>query len=221
VTTQANEGAVQHHMTPEVLRLSEGLEVLEHQVACSLDGVDRLTLLVEPTPSRAPAWRAATARQVLSALPPFAGRMVHWCEVDDDDGVRWVPAQEAGQRTVQRRAVSVVGAGARAVIGHLVGHALFTVRGLAGAIDESVVLVAIELLEGDDVTTVVAARDVEATRARETRREGRATAPEVATVTLRGRIDLESKESSLEHVATGLAAEKTESICAAMLRAQR
>jgi len=40
-------------------------------------------------------------------------------------------------------------------------------------------------------------------------------------VTLRGKIDYQTSHESLEHVATGLAADRYESICAAVLRAQR
>ena len=60
-----------------------------------------------------------------------------------------------------------------------------------------------------------------AKREREARREGAAAPVEVSVVPLRGTIDYQTSHESLEHVATGLAADRYESICAAVLRAQR
>ena len=95
------------------------------------------------------------------------------------------------------------------------------VRGKAGAIDESQVLARIELHEGHDVRAAARARDEAARRERDARREGSEVHVEVSTVTLRGSIDEERGLSTMEHVATGLAASKIEAICAAVLRARR
>ena len=88
--------------------------------------------------------------------------------------------------------------------------------------DESVVLVAVVVLDGDDVRAAVGAHDTKTRAARDARREGdQHDRHEVATVTLRGAIDQELGKASLEHVATGLPADRTDTIAAAVLRAQR
>jgi hypothetical protein len=75
---------------------------------------------------------------------------------------------------------------------------------------------------GDDVRAAVAAHDARSRAAREARRLAEAgDRHEVATVTLRGSIDAELGKATLEHVATGLAADRTDTIAAAVLRARR
>jgi hypothetical protein len=123
---------------------------------------------------------------------------------------------------VERRSLAVAGVGVRDLLAALAGHALFRLRGKAGAVDESVVLVAVRVLDGDDVAAAVGAHDRRTRSAREARRAGEAgESHEVATVTLRGSIDQEQGKAALEHVATGLPADRVDAIAAAVLRAAK
>ncbi len=220
VQTLMRDDVVLQQFGPEVARLVDAFGLLEHQIDRSA-AVDEVVVLIEVTANRSATWRDKVSAAVMSAVPPFAGRLSPWVEVEDDVGSTWIEGETGDVRPVLRRAVGVQGAGARDLVEHLAGCALFMVRGKAGAIDESQVLARIELHEGHDVRAAARARDEAARRERDARREGSEVHVEVSTVTLRGSIDEERGLSTMEHVATGLAASKIEAICAAVLRARR
>jgi len=220
--TVTQEGFVVQSLGPEVARLLDAMEVLEHQVARSGDGVERVTVLFEPSSNRDPRWNGRVTEACARAVPQFVGRVNAWREVLEDGEARWEPTAEETALPVERRALVVHGVGLRDLLGSLEGHALFRLRGKAGAVDESVVLVSVVVLDGDDVLAAVGAHDQRTRAARDARRDGdHHDRHEVATVTLRGAIDQELGKASLEHVATGLPADRTDTIAAAVLRAQR
>jgi ATP-dependent Clp protease ATP-binding subunit ClpC len=221
-TVQAamRDDVVLQQFGPEVARLVDALAVLEHQIARA-DTVDEVIVLFEVASNKVTDWSDSVTRRAASAVWPSAGRVRLWNDLPGDDGPRWVDSAAGVDGHPTRRAVSVQGAGARSLVAHLAGCALFSVLGSAGAIAEQQVLLRVEVLEGSDVPAAVAARDARAKREREARREGAAAPVEVSVVTLRGKIDYQTSHESLEHVATGLAADRYESICAAVLRAQR
>ncbi len=220
VQTSMRDDVVLQQFGPEVARLVDAFELLEHQVDRSHE-IDEVIVLVEVTSNRNATWRDRVNAAVMSAIPGFVGRLRWWAEVETDDGPSWVDVAGIAGFSVLRRAVGVQGAGARDLLAHLDGCALFTVRGKAGAVDESQVLARVELHDGNAVSAVVTARDEVARKEREARREDGGTSLEVSSVTLRGAIDEERAAASLEHVATGLPTTRAEAVCAAVLRAQR
>ncbi|MFO0606130.1 MAG: AAA family ATPase [Polyangiales bacterium] len=220
--TVTQEGFVVQSLGPEVARLLEALEVLEHQIARAEQTVERVTVLLEPSSNRDRRWSGLVTAACARAVPAFIGRVTSWREVEEDGELRWEPDEGDSALPVERRSLAVAGVGVRDLLAAVEGHALFRLRGKAGAVDESVVLVAVRVLDSDDVAAAVGAHDKRTRSAREARRAGEAgESHEVATVTLRGSIDQEQGKATLEHVATGLPADRADAIAAAVLRAAK